>query len=330
MKFVIIIPTANRLELLSSCINSILKNLDNISDYKIETLVGFNNDQYGYSRFLAEQDYKDLYIKKFLFSQMSPASIRNELIKKIEAHCDYILFLDDDIILPEYYLLNSLNYLKNNNVSVLGGSDCCYPDAGEFEKIINYTIQSPMVTNATRIRHIVQNTTRLTDESGVTLSNLWIKAEVFLGKYRFNSNYFRNEENVLVDELFKDGHKIVHLSDLFVYHKRRSKLLDFWYPSFRSGQYRMKSLSENPNPKKIAYLIPLFFLYLNIFIMLSGKVLFFIPLFIYLLGSSIYAFRIFYETRKFSFLIGVFFLQPFLILVYALGQFNYFLSASNE
>lgn len=330
MKFVIIIPTANRLELLSSCVNSILKNLDNISNYKIETLIGFNNDQDGYSRFIAEEKYKDLYIKKFLFSQMSPANIRNELVKKIESHYDYILFLDDDIILPKNYLLNSLNYLKNHSVSVLGGSDCCYPDAGEFEKMINYTIQSPLVTNATRIRHIVQKITKLTDESGVTLSNLWINAEVFLRKYRFNSNYFRNEENVLVDELFKDGHKIVHLSDLFVYHKRRNTLLDFWYPSFRSGQYRMKSLAENPNPKKIAFLVPLLFLYFNMFIVLSGNILFLIPLFIYVLGTFIYAFRVFYMTRKLSFLIGVFFLQSFLILIYAFGQFNYFLSSSDE
>lgn len=318
MNIVIIIPTANRLELLKACISSIFENIQKLSSTTIKILVGFNDDKSGFSDFYLPN------VEKFLFQKSTPSMIRNELILKISKDCDYILFLDDDIILPKNYLLDSINFLRAHPVSVLGGSDSCYPGVGEFEEMINYTIQSPMVTSATRVRHIVQDVTTVTDESGVTLSNLWINADIFRDEYKFNINYFRNEENVLIDELIRNNYEVMHLSKLFVYHKRRSSIEDFWYPSFRSGYFRMKSLYERPNHKKAIFLIPLTFLYFNIIVFICCQYYLLLPLLLYMFGVFIYSLKILFKTQRISYFCVTFCLQPFLILMYALGQFSFF------
>ena len=237
MKVSIITLTADRYRLALSSLLSVKESLIELStlypDVEVETLVGFNNcpvDEQMVEQ-IGQQSFQ-----YFAIQSKTPGDARNILVEKAQG--EVLLFIDDDIIMPKEYLSNLVyRYDEDPNLIVLGGGEEIYPSSSLFEYSINLALRSPFVTFNTRSRHLKSRKDKKAREEHLTLSNLSIKKEEFLKVGGFDPNYFRNEENFLLQKIEFLEERGVLANDLFVYHKRRAEFYNFLRPSFWSGFY---------------------------------------------------------------------------------------------
>ncbi len=206
-------------------------------------------------------------------TKCTPATARNLALKEVSS--DWILFLDDDVIVPEDYFERAHNFLGNHPQAIaFGGSDAPYPGCSRWELSLNITLTSRLATAHTRFRHdkeLRENSAK-TGEGELTLCNLWIRSEV-INKYQlsFNEAYMRNEENVLLHELAKISDEIYRVASLYVSHKRRDHFLAAMKSVAVSGRYRMKSILEAGELGSVLYLFPLFGLLIFLGTLMSAQ-----------------------------------------------------------
>lgn len=191
----------------------------------------------------------------------SPAAARNAALE--HATKEWVLFFDDDIILPDHYFQQAIYLLeKYPNIDIFGGPDQTPIRASYFQQALGLALQSPMTTAHTRLRHLKQNKTILkATERDLILCHLWIRRS-FLKDHdlSFPESYFRNEENLLIHQAQTKGAEIYYFSDLFVFHYRKANLVPLAFAVFRSGFYRIKSIKKIPSLSGILFLIPSFWI----------------------------------------------------------------------
>jgi len=254
----------------------------------------------------------------------TPAMARNAALK--HASHPWIVFFDDDIILPEYYFKQAFKFiLKYPSVDIFGGPDQTPTNSTFLQKALGLTLQSPMATAHTRARHI-KSTNKVFDatERELILCHLWIRKE-FIEKHSlyFPKTYFRNEENLFIHRAKLCKAKILYFSDLYVYHFRKSQLIPLFFAVFRSGLYRIKSFREMFTFSGLLFLIPIFwfiFLGLSIYLVLYSYpfpyIIKLIWLFYFTLSISATAWTI-RKSPKYFF--ATLFYQFFINLIYGLG-----------
>ena len=146
-------------------------------------------------------------IIQYLSKIVSPAEARNIALRNVRD--GYVLFLDDDIELPENYFHDALFILNKYNPCVLGGPDRIPEKSTFLQKIFSMAIESFDVTFHTRSRHVSSSITdkyivKNVGENSLILCNLWIHSKYFLEqKLTFDNNLWRNEENVLLAKISK-------------------------------------------------------------------------------------------------------------------------------
>lgn len=327
MNFSIVIPTGNREVLLHNCLKSVRDNL--VSKLLLTNVyIGFDNDKEGYAKFDTSA-YGCLNIKKFLFNKSFPGQIRNRLIEKISDGEEYILFLDDDVILPQQYFELCSVFIEQMRPDIFGGSDTYYPNASTFEKILSDAIQSPFVASASRKRHIISKRTVTSTELDLTLCNMWFKRDLFK-KYNFNETYFRNEENEMLAKMSRDGIVAYKLKELYVHHKRRQDIGIFLKSSYNSGYFRMKSIYETPSTSSIVFLVPLLFVYFNLYSAFIGTSFQMYPAALYLLCCLIFSWIKSKKNKSITYMLGLFFVQILIVSIYTAGQFSFLLGKKHE
>jgi glycosyltransferase involved in cell wall biosynthesis len=255
MKFSIIVVTYNRKKEFFECLESITAQ---ICSYDYEVITIFNDEHSYLDR--ARKNFP--HFKHLLVKKMTPAAARNLGIK--EARGEWILFLDDDCILPSGYL-NLVNF--ELGWDVLGGPDQTPPDSSQLQKAIGETLKSPLCMGPTYKRHFKAKT-YLYDagEDALILCNLWIKRAIFIyDGFSFNEDLFRNEENFLLKKLKIAGKSFHYNPELFVFHQRRNSLEKLAASIIKSGECRVKSTILNPLKREIIYFAPLIFLCLFIY-----------------------------------------------------------------
>lgn len=255
----------------------------------------------------------------------TPAMARNEALKHTSR--PWVVFFDDDIALPDHYFENAQRFLNQYpGVELFGGPDQTPPTATYFQTALGMTLQSPMATAHTRLRHLRSKNKKVisASEKDLILCHLWIKRELIDNNgLSFPDSYFRNEENLLIHKASKTGAQILYNSELFVYHERKSKLNGLFYAVFRSGFYRIKSFNEMFSLSGLLFLIPtlwLFFLLFTIYQFLSiGKIDLYSQClwFLYLSLSVMTTFWI--TIRRPQFFFAALFYQFYINLIYALG-----------
>jgi glycosyltransferase involved in cell wall biosynthesis len=171
---------------------------------------------------------------------LSPGASRNLLIERSTA--DFVHFLDDDAFVPQRYYEQVWDYLKKNvDIDVLGGVDIPAPDTGWRQSMLGEILASDFVMGVTAKRHKKSDSSENMNASELelTLCNLWIRAKILKDdQYTFSEKILRCEENLLLQQIKKDGYKIVAQPKLFVFHQRREDLVDIAKIQFRSGFYR--------------------------------------------------------------------------------------------
>lgn len=256
-------------------------------------------------------------LKTLQFADEYPAYIRNKIVVNVIG--DYVLFLDDDIILNDDYLNNLDQVFKENSseIDVVGGPDCVYLNSSRLERAVSVALQSPLTTFKTRYRH---NLLKYSSghESNLTLCNLLVRTSI-CHQINFDERLLRNEENDFLNRLTILGYRMLRSENLFVYHKRRDGLLIF-KPSFISGYYRFRMCMLRKENFDFIYFIPLlclilaitlFFTYIDVLMLLMG-----FYFFLNLVTSFVYSLK----NKEGQLFLWVIFAQVMIVSSYSLGQ----------
>lgn len=253
MKFSIVIVTYNRKKDLEKCLESIKRQS---CAYPYEVIVIFN----GELSYLEKTKSSNPSAKIFYTPSVLPSAARNFGISKCQG--EYILFLDDDCTLsPDYF--KNLNF--EENWDVLGGPDQTPLDADEFQKTFGQVLASPLCMGKTSRRHSISSKAGIqnADDSKLILGNLWFKSKIFkIDGHRFDSEFFRNEENFLLKKLKLEGKVIKYDPSLYVFHYRSSHLGFLANTLMKRGEARVLNFMKLPVFSELTYFLPLIFNFL--------------------------------------------------------------------
>lgn len=255
IQILIVIITHGRFKCLDLCLESLVRSLQKMSgrdQFEFSILLGLNGIEApawlsGHS-ISNNKSFQILKIKNHL----SPPAARNVLMKS--AASDYTLFFDDDVIIPENYLLDLCKLIvQHPDLQVLGGPNLSPPQAGLFEKASGLALASTWGTSVISNRYSLKQESFFTrSELPFALCNLCIKNE---NKELFHKDLKYGEETDLLQRLFKDSKCLGFYSpQLFVWHFRRPDWRSFMFQMFKYGLGRGLTLQESSFTRKIQFL----------------------------------------------------------------------------
>lgn len=305
----VIIVTYKRIESLTQVLTQ-LNHLNNV----FVVINGDHNPSYGPTK----KEFPQVNFLEGSFK--TPGEARNFALREIRT--PWVLFLDDDVLLPENYLSLSdeIRASLEPEIVCFGGPDQPIENSNLFQQALSKTLSSPMATAHTRLRHSRGKKTIINGkESNLILCHLWMRTD-FLKKndLKFSPHLFRNEENLLISQITSLGGKGQYFSGLYVHHHRKSRLDHLTRAVFSSGKNRVKSFILDRSLFHPLYLVPAFWVlylaFLGFDLPLKGK---FIPLQIYITLSVFLSIKVCGERAKLFPL--VLFYQIWMNFFYGLG-----------
>src|SRR4030042_213687 len=237
MDISVIIPTYNREEYLSECLDVLMK--QNFSrKYEIIIVNDGSTQEY---RFLENYDNKQviIYVKK---SHNGPASAKNYGINLAKGK--FIIFIGDDIICTTDFIRNHYDFLIKNDKTISAGKTVWHNDTPNKE--LFWLLQYTGLGNFS---------TENKDDCGFyafTTSNIGI-ARLYLNKERFDENfpYPALEDNELGLRLYKQGLKIKYNEKALAYHKHAYTMdvikIRQWELGYSLGYF----INKRPEVKKV-------------------------------------------------------------------------------
>ena len=214
----------------------------------------------------------------FYKENSGPAATRNYAMER--AAGDFFVFLDSDTLLPENYfeVLNRI-LCSDKPVDALSGPDTAAPSFSPIQKAINYAMTSFWTTGGLR-----GGKKNLTGMRQLRSYNMGLSRRAFLQTKGFSLQRF-GEDIDLTFRLKEKGFEVVWNPELFVYHKRRTSLKQFFTQVKNFGAARPILSDKYPDTAKITYWFPLLFLFFTAASLIGSLIRWWIilPLALYLL-----------------------------------------------
>ena len=190
-----------------------------------------------------------------------PSAQRNAALKA--ARGDLIYFLDDDSAPEPGNLRHAVAQFKDPKVQMVGGPNLCPPGAPPIEQIFALVLASWLAFGPSRARYAVVGQARETSEKELILCNLFTRRQSMLDLGGFNEALYPNEENALMDDLQKQGGKLIYDPQLIVHRRPRANLKAFARMLMTYGRGRAEQFRLHPTPgSALNFVPPLFCLYL--------------------------------------------------------------------
>lgn len=228
LKLSIIIATYDRLQFIKPMLSSLSAAISHAPEIQVETILCINGKDPDSLR-LCETFLQDRLLSLTILhldEPRTPAEARN--IASQRARGDWNLFLDDDVLVPEYFLSNFLSHTKKDpGVDVWGGPNLTPPASSSVEKKIGWYLENFWIVGpiSYRYRRGV-NRQRLPFNFHFSLCNLFVRSELF-NQLQFKQNLKTAEENELIFQIEKRQMKTRSSDDLFVWHYRRKDIKRF-------------------------------------------------------------------------------------------------------
>jgi succinoglycan biosynthesis protein ExoA len=190
-----------------------------------------------------------------------PSAQRNAALKAAQG--DIIYFLDDDSVPEPGNLRRVVSHFKDPKVQMVGGPNLCPLDAPPIEQVFALVLASWAAFGPSRARYAAVGDARETSEKELILCNLLARRKSMLDLGGFNEALYPNEENALMDELLKQGGKLIYDPQLLVHRRPRSNLKAFARMLMTYGRGRAEQFRVHPTPgSALNFVPPLFCLYL--------------------------------------------------------------------
>lgn len=310
MNFSIIVITFNRKNQLEACLKSIFEQEIN---YSFEVIIVHNGEPMD-DGCLRERATRE---RRFSIEACSPSAARNRAL--LEAKGDYVLFLDDDCVLPSDYFLN-VDF--SSGWDVLGGPDQTPRDASATERLIGKVLESPFCMGPTFRRHTrsLEGLKRNATESDLILCNMWFKRGIFSEEgHCFKEDLYRCEENFLLKELKLKGKVMFYDPDLYVFHSRKKSFKSLALTMKKSGECRVRNYLKLFSKQEVIYFFPL--LCVGFLLFSSWNSLLF--------SLVSYSATVFFYgmLRSKTYHLGFVFLHFLILSAYALGVFQQLLAS---
>lgn len=268
LRFSFIIPVFNRpLE-----IRELLDSLAQQSEKKFEIIiVDDGSDQRAETVCATFKNSLD--INYYYKENSGPGPSRNYGCTK--ATGNYFIFLDSDCSLPEDYFKIIKNELHQNYTDAFGGPDRSHETFSLLQKGISYAMTSWLTTGG------IRGASEKLDKFHPRSFNMGYSKCVFEKTKGFSAMRFGEDIDMSV-RILQNGFQTRLIKVAFVFHKRRTTLIQFFKQVFNSGIARIHLYIRHPHTLKIVHVLPaLFTIGTLVTVILS---LFFTPLFLIPMG----------------------------------------------
>ena len=221
-----------------------------------------------------------------------PSAQRNAALKA--ARGDIVYFLDDDSVPDQGNLRRAMPHFQDPKVKMVGGPSLCPLDAPWIERVFALVLASWVAFGPSRARYAAVGRVRGTSEKELILCNLLARRRAMLDLGGFNEALYPNEENALMDELEKQGGKLIYDPQLSVHRRPRSDLKSFARMLMTYGRGRAEQFRLHPTPgSTLNFVPPVFCLYLValpfVLVLTTLGVICLVPLMLYAIAVLVQA-----------------------------------------
>ena len=269
MNYSIIIPVYNRPQELEELLESLVQ--QSFKDFEVIVV----EDGSEITSSVVVQNYSEKLTIQYLYKENTgPGLTRNYGVEN--ANFDYFVFLDSDTVLPKNYLEEVDTANLKRNVDAFGGPDRAHKSFTKIQKAINYSMTSFLLTGGIR-----GGSYRL-DKYYPRSFNMGFTRKVFKQTGGF-SNMRYGEDIDLSIRIVNKGFKTALFENAFVFHKRRTNLLKFFWQVFNSGKARISLQKTHPGSLKSVHAFPLLAILLTIVLIvlaIEKSIIFLAPVFI--------------------------------------------------
>lgn len=189
----------------------------------------------------------------YIYEKYLPVSDARNRAAEV-ANGDWLIFLDSDCIIPEYYLQRIDKFIELNKVELFGGPDKAHESFTPTQKAISYAMTSILTTGGIRGK---EKHVGVFHPRGF---NMGIKKQAFFEVNGYATDFRCGEDIELSMRLLEKGKKSALIPEAFVYHKRRTDFLKFFKQVFRFGAARINIWQRHPKELKITHLFPTVFM----------------------------------------------------------------------
>ena len=199
-------------------------------------------------------DYPAELLEVLVVRGQQPSVQRNMALR--QAKGELIYFLDDDSIPEKDALRRGAELFKDAAVQIIGGPNLCPPEAPALEQIFAWTMASWVAFGPSRARYASVGSVRPTSEKELILCNMMARRETLLRLGGFDEALYPNEENALMDEIQKQGGKLLYDPGFIVYRRPRHSFRAFCKMLMTYGRGRAEQFRLHPGPGSALNLIP--------------------------------------------------------------------------
>ncbi len=254
-KYSIIIPVYNRpdhMQWLLECLSK--QNYKNFEVIVVESGSSIKSDE------VVEKFKNNLDIKYIFKGNDGQGLSRNRGME--EAIGDYFIILDSDILIPNNYLENLDNHLKNEYLDAFGGPDKLHPHSSPIQVALNFCMTSFLTTGGTRGKKV------RVGKYYPRSFNMGVSRKVYEKVGGFNIPF--------MGEDIEWGHRIIHagfktgiVESAYVHHERKKSIRAFYKQIHFFGRSRINICKLVAKSFTILHAIPLFYCsYLPVFLLL--------------------------------------------------------------
>jgi len=234
-------------------------------------------------------------LKKIITGKVFMSKKRNLAAKKFKT--EFIAFIDSDCYPCKNWLNNSIKYLLDKKIHVVGGPNIPFKNQSYSEMISSFCKRSFFVSGHLNYRKYKSPKKYCKDY--LESCNIIMRRKLFLDINGMNENVYIGEDKELFERLKKkvSNFKVLFSPDIFVYHKQRS-IFKFLLQRLSYGTVLTKSITFGDGLKGFIPGIPIasFFVFL-IFICSSLPLI--TKMYILIIVLLLINLIIFYEINKF-------------------------------
>ncbi len=206
-------------------------------------------------------DYPQDKLEIILARGRQPSVQRNAALRAAKG--ELIYFLDDDSLALPGNVRRAVELFRDPKVQMIGGPNLCPEDAPFLEQVFALVLSSWIAFGPSRARYTKVGAVRATSEKELILCNMLARRETVLRHGGFNEALYPNEENALMDNIEREGGKLLYDPELFVWRRPRQTVKAFVKMLLNYGRGRAEQFRTTPTlGSALNFVPPLFCVYL--------------------------------------------------------------------